>query len=164
MFGGDGMDTDEMVRAVLDSTSVQDAENVISSSDTAIRYNKATLVHLPEDSEAVVIDIRSIKKIQTICASAKEVRRSYAEIFLALASLFIGTFLSALISQMPYELTARSIFFYNISLVLGVAFAVAYYFTREKALASIRDFAERIEENLDLGPTNKVLEENNEHK
>lgn len=153
-----------MVKAVLNNTSVQDAENVISSSDKALKFNKTTLIHLPGDNEVIGIDIRSIQKIRAICASAKETTCSYAEVFLALSSLLSGAFLSALISQMPYELTFASIFFYNISPVLGVAFAVAYYFTREKALANIKDFVERIEENLDLDSTNKVLEESNEHK
>ncbi|MDO5297783.1 MAG: hypothetical protein Q4F18_00025 [Clostridia bacterium] len=91
------------------------------------------------------MDASSVKKIKAECEEAKRAQFPYAEVFLGIASLLIGAFLSAILSKVTYEFKILSIFFYTICPVGGVGSGVAYWFCRKKDTADIKLFAEKVE-------------------
>ena len=67
---------------------------------------------------------------------------------MGVASLLLGAFLSALISQVTYELKFLSILFYSICPVGGIGCSVAYWFLRKNNIADAKKLADYVEEYL----------------
>lgn len=61
---------------------------------------------------------------------------------------FAGCVLSALISQVTYELKFLSILFYSICPVGGIGCSVAYWFLRKNNMADAKKLADYVEEYL----------------
>jgi L-asparagine transporter-like permease len=112
----------------------------------------------PKADDKIMLDASAARKIRHACEEAQRKSVPYAEIFLALASLFIGGTLSALISQVAYELKFQSVLFYTICPVAGVGFAVAYWFYRKKENIDIFQLAEKVEEYI-INPDEAESEE-----
>lgn len=140
------IDTEEIYSKFSTSTT-EEAENVISGdSNKALQYSQTYNVHVPKPEDKVVLNASSVKKIQGECQKAKEIKFPYAELFLGIASLLIGAFLSAIISQVPYELKPLGLIFYTICPVGGAGFGVAYCFCRKNDVDDTKKLATRIEE------------------
>ena len=140
------MDTEhsyEQFRNVI----TKDAENVISQdTNNELQYNQKISVKVPEPSEKVLLDLKNINKIKNECDKIKNNRFPCAEVFLGVSSLFLGAFLSALISQISYELKFLSILFYTICPAVGIGCGVAYFFCRKNDIYSAKQLAEKIED------------------
>lgn len=74
---------------------------------------------------------------------------------------FSEPFFSALISQIPYEVSFLSILFYSICPVFGGIFGVAYFFCRKNSNKDIVQLAEKIEDYI-IDPED-MEETKNEH-
>ena len=103
-------------------------------------------IHVPKTRDKIVLDIGSIEKLRKECKEIKQTKCPYAEVCLGAASLLLGAFLSALISQMAYELKFLSILFYSICPVGGIGCSVAYYFLRKNSMADAKKLADYVEE------------------
>lgn len=103
---------------------------------------------MPKARDKIVLDIDSIEKLQKECKEIKKTKYSYAEVCLGLASLLLGAFLSALISQVTYELKFLSVFFYSVCPVGGIGCSVAYWFLRKSNVADAKRLADYVEEYL----------------
>lgn len=139
------MDTEELFQSFIGSIS-EDAENIMpNDSNAELQYSQTYNVRIPKPQDKVVLDAYSVKKIREECQKAKEVKFSYAEVLLGIASLLIGAFLSAILSKVSYELKFLSVFFYTICPMGGVGAGIAYWFCRKKDTTDIKMLAEKIE-------------------
>lgn len=139
------MDTEELYKAFTGPIS-EDAENVMpNDSNAELKYSQTYNVKVPKPEDKIVLDASCVKKIKEGCEEAKRVQFPYAEVFLGLASLLIGAFLSAILSKVTYEFKLLSVFFYTICPVGGVGAGVAYWFCRKRDITDIKLFAEKIE-------------------
>lgn len=139
------MNTEEFYQAFTSSIA-EDAENIMpNDSNTELQYSQTYNVRVPKPEDKIVLDASSVKKIKAECEEAKRAQFPYAEVFLGIASLLIGAFLSAILSKVTYEFKILSIFFYTICPVGGVGSGVAYWFCRKKDTADIKLFAEKVE-------------------
>lgn len=142
------MNTEQLL-SKANNVTIENAENVIlDDSSTELEYNQKICVSVPPPKQQVLIDNNEIKKIITTCKVAKKSRFPLAELLLGLSSLLFGAFLSALISQIPYELCFLSIMFYTVCPAGGLTSGVAYFFCRKDEVCSVRQLAEKIEDCL----------------
>lgn len=140
------VDTEEIYQAFADSI-FEDAENIMpNDSNAELQYSQTYSVRVPKPEDKIVLDASSVRKIKEECEKAQKIQFPYAEMFLGIASLLIGAFLSAILSKVTYELKFLSIFFYTICPVGGVGAGVAYWFCRRKDSSDIKLFAEKVEE------------------
>ena len=103
---------------------------------------------LEKSRDKIVLDIGSIKKLQKECNEIKQAKFPYAEVCLGVASLLLGAFLSALISQVTYEFKFLSILFYSICPVGGIGCSVAYLFLRKNNVVDAKKLVDYVEEYL----------------
>ena len=95
---------DEIYQAFSNVTS-EESGNVISDENNRnLQYKDIYNIHVPKSRDKIVLDIGSIEKLQKECKEIKQAKFPYAEVCLGVASLLLGAFLSALISQVTYEL------------------------------------------------------------
>ncbi|WP_418750676.1 hypothetical protein [Frisingicoccus sp.] len=141
-------EADDVYQAFSNVVS-EDSGNVISDENNRnLQYKDIYNIHVPKARDKIVLDIDSIEKLQKECKKIKEAKYPYAEICLGIASLLLGAFLSALISQVTYELKFLSVLFYSICPVGGIGCSVAYWFLRKNNVADAKRLAERVEEYL----------------
>jgi len=127
----------------------EDSGNVISDENNRnLQYKDTYNIHLPKARDKIVLDIDSIEKLQKECKEIKKAKYPYAELCLGLASLLLGAFLSALISQVTYELKFLSVLFYSFCPVGGVGCSVAYWFLRKSNIVDAKRLADYVEEYL----------------
>ena len=140
------MDTEQLYSQFQNATT-EDAENIISQdTNNELQYNHKISVKVPDPGEMVVIDLKSINKIRNECDKAKNNHFPWAEVLLGVSSLFIGAFLSALMSQISYELKFLSVLFYTICPTAGIGCGVAYIFCRKNDMYTAKQLAEKIED------------------
>lgn len=134
----------------IENTVVEESANVVlpNNSNTDFQYNQTFSVSVPKPGKKKLIDEACVEKIMAECAKAKKKTFPWAELLLGIATMFIGAFLSALISKMPYEFSFLSVLFYSICPILGIGCFVAYIFCRKLDGENIKKFAETVEENL----------------
>ena len=154
--------TEDIARKVLNNIASQDAENIVSINGSEIQYSQPMLLHVPKASKMLLIDESKIRKVHVICATVKTSKFPIAELFLSLASLFLGAFFSSFISQIEYA-SKRGIFFYTVCPILGVIFLCAYVLKRNRALIDTHQLAEQIENYLEIDE-DAIVEADNEHK
>lgn len=139
---------DEIYQAFSNVTS-EESGNVISDENNRnLQYKDTYNIHVPKSRDKIVLDIGSIEKLQKECKEIKQAKFPYAEVCLGIASLLLGAFLSALISQVTYELKFLSILFYSICPVAGIGCSVAYWFLRKNNVADAKKLADYVEEYL----------------
>lgn len=139
---------DEIYQAFSNVTS-EESGNVISDKNNRnLQYKDIYNIHVPKSRDKIVLDIGSIEKLQKECKEIKQAKFPYAEVCLGVASLLLGAFLSALISQVTYELKFLSILFYSICPVGGIGCSVAYWFLRKNNMADAKKLADYVEEYL----------------
>ena len=125
------------------------AENVMpDNSNTDLQFKQTFNVKMPKPGKKILIDACSIEKIKNECTSVKKTTFPIAELLLGLATLFLGAFLSAVMSQIEYKFAFLSILFYSICPVVGIGTFVAYFFCRKNEGDNIKTFAEKIEDCL----------------
>lgn len=139
------MDVQELYDRVASSTT-EEIENVIPNTcNNELQYNQTVSVKVPKPRDKMLMDISSIDNIKNECKKAKETKFSFAELLLGISSLLLGAFLSAIMSQVTYELQILSVIFYTICPALGLGCGVAYFFCRKNEIDDIKKFAEKIE-------------------
>ena len=133
----------------LTNVITQEAESVISTGNNKeLEYKQIYNVRIPEPEEQIILKKSIVKKIKIECEKVRNYKFQWAEIFLSISSLFLGAFLGALASKIPYEFNFFSILYYNISPTLGIGFFIAYIFNRKKENEKIINFADKIQEYL----------------
>ena len=94
---------------------------------------------------------KKIKLIYTLYLTNSDVKRasfSWAELWLSLSTLFLGAFISALISQIKYEYSFLSILFYSVCPLLGAVFLVLYFMVRNSATLTATALADIVVDNI----------------
>lgn len=156
------MDLTEEIFQSCNNVVIEEASNVIDEkSNHTLQYEQKHNVVLPSEEKKIAINVSAIRKIRSECACAKKNKFTYAELWLGLCTLFLGAFFSALISQIPYEVSFLSILFYSICPVFGGIFGVAYFFCRKNSNKDIVQLAEKIEDYI-IDPED-MEETKNEH-
>lgn len=152
------MDTEQLY-SQFQNSAAEDAENIISQdTNNELQYNHKISVKVPEPGEMTLVDVKSINKIKNECNKAKNNHFPCAEVLLGVSTLLIGAFLSALMSQISYELKFLSVLFYTICPTVGIGCGVAYFFCRKNDMYSAKQLAEKIEDyisNDDGGDTDQ---------
>lgn len=132
------------------NVTAENVDNIINSSNKyELHINQTLSVQPPKVKKYVLIDANNIKKIEDLCNKAKSEKISLDEIFLGASSLFLGAFLSALISGIPYEFSFISILSYSICPFGGIGFGSAYFFTRKSKIVDINTISEKVIEYID---------------
>lgn len=111
-----------------------------------LQYNQVVNVSITEKSEMVAIEKEVIRKIKNECKKLKNICFPWSEILLSISSLLIGAFISALISQISYELKFLSVFFYTICPSFGLGLLVAYFLIKKNDIYTAKLFADRMED------------------
>lgn len=109
-----------------------------------LEIQQRNVVKFNEQIESIIIEVKSVKKINSLCQNIEEPKMPWAEVFLGLASLFAGAFISALISGIQLNSSWRSIVFYIISPVVAVGCGVAFLFLRKQGLVAAKMLAEQV--------------------
>ena len=140
------MDTDELMNACT-NVLVENAENIINNENNkTLQYERTHDVVLPPDEKSIALKVSSLKHIKLECEKAKKSMFNFSELWFGIATLLLGAFFSALISEFPYELKFLSVLFYSICPIGGIGFGVAYYFCRFNNNKSVISLVETIEE------------------
>ena len=141
------MDITEEILQSCNNVIAEETSNIISKDNNqALQYEQTHNVMLPPEEKMIAVKISSLKKVRMECNIAKKTKFTFSEMWLGLASLFLGGFLSALISSIPYEYSWLSILSYSICPIGGIGFGVAYFFCRNNDNRDIIQLAEKIEE------------------
>ena len=99
---------DELYQAFSNVTA-EESGNVISDENNRnLQYKDTYNIHVPKTRDKIVLDIGLIEKLRKECKEIKQTKFPYAEACLGVASLLLGAFLSALISQVAYEQIGRA--------------------------------------------------------
>jgi len=118
--------------AIPDDVAGSGEANAIPECQGDMTYSRQTTVKNLGRSVQIAIEERSIKIMTKACEKALEAKPSLAELFLSLASLFLGAFVSAIISGVSYKFDLWSIIFYNACPALGIGCFVAWLFKRKQ--------------------------------
>lgn len=129
------MDNTQEIFEVCSNVISQDNNNILS-------YEQTHNVVLPPGEKKIAINVSAIKKVRNECKLVKQSGFTLSEVWLGLASLLLGAFLSALMSDITYEWSWKSVLFYSVCPVGGVGFSVAYFFCRSNNRDMVR-FAEK---------------------
>lgn len=98
--------------------------NVISNNDM-LKIKQTMDVRVPKKDAndfTYAIRVSSISKVYKACTEVKKTKFSWAELWLSLSTLFLGAFISALVSQIEYMHSFLSIIFYSVCPALGGIF------------------------------------------
>lgn len=148
------MVTTEEIFQACNNVMCEQASNVIDATDNqSLQYGKIHSVVLPPEEKKIAINISTLKKVRMECEKMKESVFSFAELWLGLATMLFGAFLSAIMSKVPYEFSFLSVLFYTICPIGGVGFGISYFYCRKNENRSITQFAEIIEEYI-IDPDN----------
>ena len=129
-----------------ESLITEETENITPSiCNNELKYNQTVNVKVPKPRNKTLVDVSLIDNIKNECKKAKETKFSFAELLLGISSLLLGAFLSAIMSQVKYELQILSVIFYTICPTLGFGCGIAYFFCRKNENDDIRKFTEKIE-------------------
>lgn len=159
---GEKMDNTQEIFEACNNVVIEETSNVISQdNNNVLSYEQTHNVVLPPEEKKIAINVSAIKKVRKECKCAKQNSFTLSEVWLGLASLLLGAFLSALMSDIAYEWSWKSVLFYSMCPVGGVGFSVAYFFCRSNNNRNIVQFAEKIEEYI-LNPE-EVEEQENEY-
>ena len=121
------------------------AENVMpDNSNTDLQFKQTFNVKMPKPGKKILIDACSIEKIKNECTSVKKTTFPIAELLLGLATLFLGAFLSAVISQIEYKFAFLSILFYSICPVVGIGTFVAYFFAAKMKVIILKRLPKKL--------------------
>ena len=158
------MNSTEALYQAFSNAVTEDAGNVISNANNnELQFNQTVNIRVPKVRDRLLIDAKIIRKIKSVCEEAQKGKFTYAEVFLGIASLFLGAFLGSLMSQVPYELTFRGILSYTICPIGGIGFGVAYWFCRKNDMKDIKYWAEKVSEYIEDSDEADMEEDEYEH-
>lgn len=125
----------------------EEAEDIITTdNNTEIKYHQLNTLLLPKVEKKVVLDLFSVNMIKKECARVRKMKVLYADVSLGFSTLFIGAFISAFLSDVPYKLDFLSIFFYTICPIIGIGLFLLFMYYRKKDSMDIKAFVEKVEE------------------
>lgn len=131
-------------------TIVENAANVVSDNEV-LKIKQTMDVRVPKsDANEFTYAIRAsaLRKVYKACKDVKRASFSWAELWLSLSTLFLGAFISALISQIKYEYSFLSILFYSVCPLLGAVFLVLYFMVRNSATLTATALADIVVDNI----------------
>lgn len=144
------MDSTEELYQAFSNVNTENVENIISDkSNKELQFDQTVSVRIPKIREQVTVDKISVQKIKRICEDANKEKFPYAEVFLGISTLFLGGFLSALLSKVPYAFNFIGVLSYSVCPIAGIGFGVAYIFKRKNNANDIKVFAEKILEYIE---------------
>lgn len=118
------------MNTLFDDTSNVPTGNISTDGAVELRQTNTNVVKFEQKKESVMVDSRNIKKPHSICEDVNSQRFPWADVMLSVASLFAGTFISAIISGISLDGSVKSVVFYILSPVIAVGCGVAFFFTR----------------------------------
>lgn len=147
----------------FDDTVIENAGNIVSNTDV-LKINQSMDVRVPKNDAndfTYAIRVSSIRKVYKACNDVRKASFSLAELWLSLSTLFLGAFISAIISQFKYEYSILSIIFYSVCPALGGIFFVLYFMMRRNSTLTATELADIVQENIP--DPNEMEEKNNEY-
>ena len=124
----------------FDNIVVENVGNVISNND---------MLKIKQTMDfTYAIRVSSISKVYKACTEVKKTKFSWAELWLSLSTLFLGAFISALVSQIEYMHSFLSIIFYSVCPALGGIFFMAYFMARKTSSLTATKLADIVQENI----------------
>jgi len=139
------MDSTEELYQAFTNVITENVDNVISDkSNKELQFDQTVSVRVPKIREQVSIDKINVQKIKKVCEDANKEKFPLAEIFLGASTLFLGAFLSALLSKVPYAFNFIGVLSYSVCPFAGIGFGVAYIFKRKNNASDIKIFAEKV--------------------
>lgn len=134
----------------VEDTIIENAANIVS--DNEVLQIKQTMdVRVPKsDANEFTLAIRAsaLRKVYKACKEVKRARFSLAELWLSLSTLFLGGFISAIMSQIKYEFSFLGVLYYSICPLLGAVFFVLYFMARNSNTLTATALANIVEENI----------------
>lgn len=124
------------------------AENVSKIQNDVFELQQTNVVRYDNHIESKLVSIENIKRIRELCKCAKTKSFPYGDLFLGIATLFAGAFISALTSGIAFEIGWKAIAFYTVSPAISLGCFVAYGFNRKNEALFKNEFATRILECL----------------
>jgi len=144
------MDNDMFFDAMMEN-----AQNVITDNRN-FQYTQTFNFRIPKAEEQVPINVSAIVKIKKECDIVRKKKFSLSELMLSLSMLFCGAFLSALISGIPYELSALSILSYTVSPLLGIVGGILYFVFKGNNFSGASDLIRVIDDVLPMIETEET--------
>ena len=135
----------EDIQSIIEEENiVEDAGNTVTTqigSSGTLELQQTNVVRFQNQVESIIIDIKDINKIRSICENAKDIKPAWSDVFLGAASLFSGAVFSAIVSGISIEANWQCILFYIVFPSLAVGSIVAYVFMRIQIQLSIKSMA-----------------------
>ena len=134
----------------FDNIVVENVGNVISNNDM-LKIKQTMDVRVPKKDAndfTYAIRVSSISKVYKACTEVKKTKFSWAELWLSLSTLFLGAFISALVSQIEYMHSFLNIIFYSVCPALGGIFFMAYFMARKTSSLTATKLADIVQENI----------------
>lgn len=139
----------------------QTANKIGEESNEKLTYNQKINICLPAQEKRITINYSDVEKLDKHCNMMKKRKYNCSELFLSSASLFLGAFLSAIISGINFNFTFISIMSYCICPTLGSSLLVAYFMIRSIHKNDEKALAEKVQEYI-IEPAQKSIEEGEE--
>lgn len=135
----------------------QTVNKIGEESNEKIIYNQKINVCFPAQEKMIAINYSDVEKLDKHCNMIKKRKYNCSELLLSFASLFLGAFLSAIISGINFNYTFISIMSYCICPVLGSSLLVAYFMIRLIHKNDEKALAEKVQEYI-IEPSQKIIE------
>ena len=146
-----------------DNTIIKNTSSIISEDNNAVlSYNKKVDIKMPKkelEDYQIAVSSNALKKVYDECSNIDDNIFSYAEFFLAMSTLFLGGFFSAIISKLPYEKGWLNIIFYSLCPCLGLGCLIGWYFCRKISVKDASNLKKIIEDNIPNPADNEEIEE-----
>ncbi len=109
---------------------------------------QTNIVTLPQQVESIAVNKLDIIKIHALCDNVSKETGWWHDFYLGIATLSLGTTLSAMISNVPFQFDWRGVLFYTLAPAISVGAFVAYRLKKQHESISKKDFANHILEYL----------------
>lgn len=134
------------VQLKMNTTTEQATSGVIHGS--VMEVTQTNIVTLPKQVESIAVNKLDIIKIQVLCNDVVKEIGWWHDFYLGIATLSLGATLSAIISNVPFQLDWRGLLFYTLAPMVSIGAFVAYGLKRQHESTSKKDFANHILEYL----------------
>lgn len=158
------MNTNDFSQMMETSVSAVEAENNIGpDSNNNITYSQPCEILPPAKDTYYSISSTVVEKLKSQCENCKSSLPIISDLLLTFASLFLGAFISAFISNVEFKPEFISIFFYCVAPILGFSCLTACIFTKKMSKDMESKLSEKVIEYVIEPIELKQREHGNEH-
>ncbi len=141
---------DDLLQSFTENTIKEETETLIENKvNEQLQFDQQVNIKTPKIRNIACIDVKNLEHIEKLCQSVRKEKLPLVDLFLGVSTLLLGASLSALISQIPYELSVVSVFSYTVCPMGAIGFFLAYWYSKKKNSTDIKDFAEKIHEYIE---------------